>query len=472
MAWTISRRFLFGLSSSASILGSCYWGRTIYADEASAPSGEVSKKRTDPLVDHEWMASGIGGWKGVKITWYDYASLPNKNDRFASLAFRAVSMNHGSNWVYSVLSEGLRGWETSVFIYNALISTTSVVLTSFIEKYTTPLGDPAKMHPSAELKSDVPSEGYDNSIKKAFRDVDHGIVNQAQQMIFSSPLQALNTIQLSAAVQGTTAMLSFYDDESRILKIANTGDGRAVVGRPSRREDGTLYIEVHVLTTEHTSANPVEQARLLNSHPDTDIGILQKYIGRDITRAFGLSMCKWSQEVQKRMHKEYFCEPPLSNLYVQSDRDSVADGDLRPYLTAEPEITTFHVQSDDFLIMANKGLWNSLTSEEAVGLVGAWVRRKNYSLQSPIPDPTDEHIIDREILPVDLPDESEDTTIWYKRWKLPKRFICVDNIASAHLVRNALGGANIAFTEGLLKVPHPFSANNRDEIAVSVTFFE
>jgi len=34
-------------------------------------------------------------------------------------------------------------------------------------------------------------------------------------------------------------MLSFYDDESRILKIANTGDGRAVLGRPGHREDGT-----------------------------------------------------------------------------------------------------------------------------------------------------------------------------------------------------------------------------------------
>jgi len=183
-------------------------------------------------------------------------------------------------------------------------------------------------------------------------------------------------------------------------------------------------------------------------------------------------MCKWSQEVQERMHKEYFCEPPFRKLYVRPDQNPATEGNPRPYLIAEPEITTFHVQPDDFLIMANKGLWNSLTSEEAVGLVGVWVRRKNYSLQSPIPEPTDENMIDRETLPVDLPDESEDTTTWYKRWKLPKRFICVDNIASAHLVRNALGGASIAFTEGLLRVPHPFSANNRDELAVSVTFFE
>lgn len=398
-------------------------------------------------------------------------------------------MNHGPNWVFAALGEGLRGWETSVFLFRTLIPTVAAVLTSLINKYTTRLGDPEKVHPSAELKSEVPSDEYDRSLKKAFKDVDHGIVNQAQDMILSSPSKSLNATQLSAAISGTTATLAFYDDGTRILKVANTGDSRAILGRQSQREDGTPYLEVHVLTSEHTSTNPVEQARLRESHSDTDIGTLQRHIGRDVTRAFGLAMCKWSQEVQERMHKEYFCEPPLRDLYLKPSSDSPAERHT-PSLTAEPEVTTIHIQPDDFLIMANKGFWDTLTNEEAVGLVGVWLMKRCYGLKAPIYETTDE-IFDREMLPVDLPDESGDTTTWYKRWQIPKRFICIDNNAGAHLVRNALGGANTAFTEGLLKVPDPFSVNsryaahlwlypprithdisNRDELTVAVIFFE
>lgn len=376
-------------------------------------------------------------------------------------------MDHGPNWVFAALCDGLRGWETSVFVFNSLIPTAAAVLSSLISKYTTPVGDTRKAHPSKELKSEVPSDAFDGCLKKAFLDVERGAVDQARDMIFSSPSKALNEIQLSAAIAGTTAMLTFYDDETRILKIANTGDARAVLGRRVKHDDGAHHFEVHVLSSEHTSANPSEQARLKEFHSNIDISVLRKYIGRDVTRAFGLAMFKWSQEVQERMHKEYFCDPPLRD-FQGSDVDPTAEAEGRLFLTAEPEITTIQTQPDDFLIMGNQGLWKSLTSEEAVGLVGAWLLKKHQILKAPILEPTDNDFMERELLPVDLRENSDDT-IWYKRWKIPKRFIFVDNNAGTHLVRNALGGANVTFMGGLLKVPHPLSARARYVVSFSRT---
>lgn len=381
-------------------------------------------------------------------------------------------MGHGCNWILSSLTEGLRGWETCIFVFKALIPAAYDLLDILIRRYTTPLNDSDSetAYPFMELKREVPSEEFDKAIRRAFNDVDHTIIDDARDLAFSSPSKALNAFPLASAMSGCTAMLAFYDDGTRILKIANIGDNRAVLGRRAVKEDGTYYLEVEVLTSEHTSTNPSERTRLDDTFSAEEASIIQNHIGRDVTRAFGLAMCKWSQEVQERIHKEYMGDPPLRGLSSAPNSDSETRS--QPYIVAEPEITTVQVGPDDVLIMANKGLWNSLTSEEAVGLIGIWLIQGNYRLNTPITEPTEENFVTREMLPVDLPDGSEDTTTWYKRWNLPKKFICVDSNAGAHLVRNALGGAHREFTEGLLMVPYPFCANNRDELAVTVMFFE
>ena len=49
---------------------------------------------------------------------------------------------------------------------------------------------------------------------------------------------------------------------------------------------------------------------------------------------------------------------------------SLGDADLKPAVTAQPEITRFQLAEDDeFLVLASDGLWDKLGNEEAVGLV-------------------------------------------------------------------------------------------------------
>jgi serine/threonine protein phosphatase PrpC len=54
-----------------------------------------------------------------------------------------------------------------------------------------------------------------------------------------------------------------------------------------------------------------------------------------------------------------------------------------PYLTAEPEVTTVHVKPGDFVVLGTKGLFECLSDEEIVGLVGVWVeeRRRHPELR-------------------------------------------------------------------------------------------
>ncbi|KAJ3553410.1 hypothetical protein NM688_g3632 [Phlebia brevispora] len=116
--------------------------------------------------------------------------------------------------------------------------------------------------------------------------------------------------------------------------------------------------------------------------------------------------------------------------------------------------------------MASDGLWEALTSEEAVGLVGWWLDNRTITGSAPEKEaPT--------ILPKDLPinTDYEDKTSRYKQWNVEKRFTDVDRNAGTHLVRNAMGGANRDLTSALLSMRAPRSRSYVDDITTLVVFF-
>lgn len=220
------------------------------------------------------------------------------------------------------------------------------------------------------------------------------------------------------------ALLSLYESDTRLLRVALTGKSRAVLGRP--QGDGTY--DVYPLTTDQDANNPAEQKRLNGLHPGEKIVTSGRVFGvpGGPTRCFGNAVYKWSVELQQRLHNEYLADAPLAEVTKP------------PYFTAEPEVTTTTIQPGDFLIIGSKGLWNCLTNDEAVGLVGLWLGSAEI---------TDDRLFSRRDLPVDL---KEDTTHAYRSWGLDKKFIDVDLNAATHLARNALGGAHRKWTDALL----------------------
>ena len=71
-------------------------------------------------------------------------------------------------------------------------------------------------------------------------------------------------------------------------------------------------------------------------------------------------------ELQQDVQRRFFGPAPLTPKY---------DVRTPPYLTAEPVVTSTKIDptKSSFLIMATDGLWNTLSSQQGVDLVGKWL---------------------------------------------------------------------------------------------------
>ena len=336
----------------------------------------------------------------------------------------------------------------------------------------------------------------DRSIKKAFLLLDSLAVDDLTELVLDKRLSKEEGVRLlSLPLAGSCALLGIYNNVKRTFKVAVTGDSRAVLGRRVAQKDDTYAYETHVLSADHNAYNPHEVKLLEAAHPGEKIVENGRILGWGLSRAFGDAVCKWSLEIQKRLHEEY-----LGNR-IESDCLTP------PYFTAEPDITTTTIRKGDFVVMASDGLWDCLTNEEVVGLVGGWLETRGEEVKigrkegigegemvilpfgkpSPSgqdpkngfgkgrgngwPDGTNGDSVNEVTKEVgntiwertDLPVTSikPDETGMYNRWRATKRFVNIDGNSAVHLARNALGGADRDLTGALLRLRPPRSRRYR-----------
>jgi pyruvate dehydrogenase phosphatase len=141
-------------------------------------------------------------------------------------------------------------------------------------------------------------------------------------------------------------------------------------------------------------------------------------------------------------------------------------------VTAEPIITTTKVDpsNGDFVVMATDGLWEMLTNEEVVGLVGEWLDTQGRSSASaPSQSWLTSWWSSQKQLPVEHAPGSDASgqrapirqQQWGTKTNLNERFVVQDQNAATHLVRNALGGKDQDQLSALLTLPSPFSRRYR-----------
>ena len=335
----------------------------------------------------------------------------------------------------------------------------------------------------------------DLSIKKAFMLLDFLAVDDLTELVLNKRLSKEEGIRLlSLPRAGSCALLGIYNKVKRTFKVAVTGDSRAVLGRRVALDDDTYAYETHVLSVDHNGHNPLEVKRLEAAHPGEKIFENGRTLGWGMSRAFGDATCKWSLEIQQRLHEEYLGDRIRSNCLTP------------PYFTAEPDITTTTIRKGDFVVMASDGLWDCLTNEEVVGLVGGWLETRGEEVKigskegigegemvmlpfgKPGPSGQDPKkgfgkgrgngwpegsnggsdevakenqntIWERTDLPVTS--IKQDNTVMYNWWQATKRFVNIDANAAVHLARNALGGADRDLTGALLRLRPPRSRRYR-----------
>lgn len=328
-----------------------------------------------------------------------------------------------------------------------------------------------------------PDEEIDEGIQEAFKAVDNMIVQEMAQEALGLDDASFRALQsdnsspqpngipvskaverLSCAESGSCALVGLYNTGDRSLRVALAGDSRAVLGRRIPTTTGYKY-EARVLTVDQNAGNPAEAARLTAEHPnEPDLLKGGRVLGWGPARAFGDGAMKWSRAVQERLHANFLGSRPRKECKTP------------PYFTAEPVITTEKdVRRGDFAVFASDGIWDSLTSEEVVGLVGQWLEERGstervlgndgraYEIRIPYiqqtgPSPAQnlpphkENIYTPGDLPVIYPQDYKDSTVMYKYWRRPKRFVVEDDNIAAHLTRNALAGADSDFREALLSM--------------------
>ena len=301
-------------------------------------------------------------------------------------------------------------------------------------------------------------EAIDTAMKQGFLRLDHEIVHESVEKVLKGKSKRAAAELLAPALSGSCALLAFYDTNSHMLRVACTGDSRAVLGR--RGENGKWTATA--LSEDQTGSTESEAERLRREHPGEQHVVRNgRVLGNlEPTRAFGDAFYKWQRNVQDKIKRQFFGRTPHQLLKTP------------PYVTAEPVVTRTQIDPSkgDFVVLATDGLWEMLTNEEVVGLVGQWLdQQQSQKDGSGVKSWLNSWWGSENQLPIEKTSQHEDASgqrqpIRQKQYNIPpanSRFVVEDNNAATHLVRNALGGKDKDMVCALLTLPSPYSRRYR-----------
>lgn len=302
------------------------------------------------------------------------------------------------------------------------------------------------------------SDAIEAAIKTGFTRLDHEIVHESVEKVLKANSKLVAAELLAPALSGSCALLSFYDSNTNLLRVACTGDSRAVLGR---RGNSGKWVAT-ALSVDQTGGNPDEEARMRKQHPGEDDVIRNGRVlgGLEPTRAFGDASYKWSRDVSEKLKRSFFGRTPSPKLRTP------------PYVTAEPVVTTTQIDPSkgDFVVMATDGLWEMLTNEEVVGLVGQWLDKHSQSTTgssswAKLFSSQQKGLPVEQVTKKGETKDGQKTPIRQQQWGVKGgedgRFVVEDRNVATHLVRNALGGKDRDMVCALLTLPAPYSRRYR-----------
>ncbi|EIN10523.1 protein serine/threonine phosphatase 2C [Punctularia strigosozonata HHB-11173 SS5] len=396
--------------------------------------------------------------------------------------------------LFFAVMDGHGGYDTSRLLSRILIPAVALEFRSLIEEppvyRKTGLTDRLQLWlgTSKPAGFDADPTYVSLAIQTAFSNVDSDIINAPIRLLaenISTEAKESRTVPdlsqhpmalatMLPAMSGSCALMAVLDTKHENLYVACTGDARAVAGYwDETTTEGSGSWRVEVLSEDQTGRNPKELARVQSEHPSDEAQyVIQRgrvLGGLEPTRAFGDARYKWPKEMQEI----------LSKAFLEGNNRSMrpASSLLKtpPYVTARPVIThrklevplsldkPQHTSTLRFLILATDGLWDKLSSEEAVALVAGHLK----GLKGAIPKTS---------LPDLVRTASGTPTVEGKdKRKDPSNegsWAFVDDNLSAHLIRNAFGGGDEDSLRKLMSIPAPYSRSWRDDVTVTVVSWE
>ncbi|KAM9928500.1 hypothetical protein OXX80_009988, partial [Metschnikowia pulcherrima] len=394
--------------------------------------------------------------RGKGVTRYDICQLPSnspiEDDRAEEIVQVPILQDNNiktsTDWMFFGVFDGHGGWTTSSKLRDQLIS--------YIVHELGTIFKPAK---EDNLRYVPSSSTIDQAIKNGFLKLDHEIVNKNIERLLNDNNKAKAAELLMPALSGSCALLSFYDTNSKMLKVAVTGDSRALLG--SFKDNKWT---VKQLSIDQTGSNSTEVARIISEHPDEPNVVRNgRVLGTlEPSRAFGDCRYKLPASIQEKIYKQFFGRKLPNNLRSP------------PYVTAEPVITSTKIspENNDFLVMASDGLYEMLSNEEIVGLVVKWMEKEK--MVKPNKSLWNFFGSSEKGLPevADVTNDKSSKQPFRKNRSSHGGFLMEDRNVSTHLIRNALSnGGSREQTSMLISIPNPVSRRYRDDLTVTVVFF-
>lgn len=277
-------------------------------------------------------------------------------------------------------------------------------------------------------KSNVTPDMLKQCLKDSFvrldKEMSESALKEVQHIISGRVATADMKSKILTALEGACALTAVVRKDS--VTVASTGDCRVVLGHKAGKGDKW---EAYALTSDQNAHNTDEVKRLLAAHPgEEDTLIVEDRILGSLMpfRTFGDVDYKWEKKYLTML------VPVFPNYKTP------------PYVTAEPVLSQHHVvEGDRFLIIASDGLWERMSSEEAVNIVGRVVSRSCDNQKLPFV---------RSFL-----------------WSKIEVSSCCDENAATSLLWHALGGSESSVSN-LLRLNPSVSRMYRDDITIMVVY--
>lgn len=106
------------------------------------------------------------------------------------------------------------------------------------------------------------------TIKDAFQLADREILREAERAVRTGVNMAHSIALMAPALSGSCALMALFDPTNSVLRVANTGDSRAVLGRWDVAEGKYVATSMSI---DQTGFNQDEVDRLRREHPDEEV---------------------------------------------------------------------------------------------------------------------------------------------------------------------------------------------------------
>ncbi|KAA1466587.1 protein serine/threonine phosphatase 2C [Dentipellis sp. KUC8613] len=461
-------------------------------------SKEQVESRIREFATSETAATSEGlSWKYTTARLSSNDPIEDANAQ-AVVTQKATPLSPAGNLMFFAVMDGHGGWQTSQLLSKVLIPAVALELSALKDASTTVphkssgILSSVKSLLSSKSEASTPvqadSSQITQAIQRAFSNLDAEIVNAplrflaaniantqiAKGLVPDLSQHPMAMASMLPAMSGSCAILGLIDTAHRDLYVACTGDSRAVAGVWEETDDGKGRWHVEVLSEDQTGRNPNELKRMQSEHPAEEANdVIRRgrvLGGLEPTRAFGDARYKWPREVQAVLNEAFLVGNGRSMRTIPSLLKTP------PYVTATPVVThrKLSIPGSElgseaqpkskfrFLVLATDGLWDQLSSEEVVSLVGGHLQGlKGNVTKSDLPS----------LVPV--AEGSKTVEGKEKRDKADGgSWSFVDDNLSAHLIRNAFGGGDESKLRRLLSIPSPHSRRYRDDVTVTVVWWE